>query len=101
MPYRDFWQEMIDVVYDTINSELNTQEEIDAILEDEFSVFYGYGTDVTDIPLEFERRRVEFLSPVDLIRWIQRGKIPPSACYVTYHTVGEDRVYKVYVSPNS
>jgi hypothetical protein len=102
MSYRDFWQEHIDAVYDSLNDELLTQEEIDDALESAFSVFAGYTQDAATIPNEYDRRKREFYDPINLIKWVRDGGIPLSAVIVhRFISNGGDFKYRAYVSPTT
>lgn len=100
--YRDFWQRQIDIIYDAINNEVNTQEEIDTAVASAMSVFAGFTQDATDIPSDFKRRRRRFDDPIDLMKWIERGGIPIQCIYVHEGVLSDDeRVYIAYVSQDS
>lgn len=93
---------MIDVIYDAVNNEVNTQEEIDDIITDQFSVFADYTADMFSIPSEFKSRKVFFNDPTNLIRWIAKAGIPTSATIIWKYTDGSGNIqYKPFISPTS
>lgn len=102
MSYRDFWQEHIDQVYDSLNDTLLTQAEIDDALEAAFSIFAGYTQDANIIPNEYQKRKREFYDPINLLKWIKDGGIPISSVIVhRYISNGGDFKYRAYISPTS
>lgn len=99
---RDFWQEIVDTVYDAVNSVLFTQEEIDDIVSTQMGVFAGYTDDPLDIPGNFDRRKKTFDDPVSLIRWIARSGIPPQCVFVRRYFISEGEAqYVTYISQDS
>lgn len=99
--YDDFWQDIIDIVWDAINNELNTQEEIDQIISDQFSVFAGYTDNQDTIPGDFKMRQREFDNPVNLMTWLQDGGVPVTAVYIWREDTPDGPYYHTFISAES
>lgn len=101
MAYTSYWQDVIDIVYDAINNELNTQEEIDAIIEDQFSILAGYTFDQDEVPAEYHGRAREFYSPLDILQYLMEGGIPNSSVWIWGEELDGDTIYHAYISDGS
>lgn len=101
MADRPYWQEMSDYIYDTVNSELNTQAEIDAKIETALSVYDYFTFDQDEIGEEFKSRVRTFWDPIDLIRWVEEAGIPESAVQIWGEVDEDDIEYHIYISDNS
>lgn len=100
MSYETFWQDIIDIVYDAVNDELNTQEEINQIIEDQLESLVSWTFDQDEIPAEYKMRSKEFDNPVNLFNWISTGP-PVSALWVWIEEEPNgDRWYHVFVGPS-
>jgi hypothetical protein len=100
MSYENFWQDVIDIVYDAVNDKLNTQEEINEIIEDQLDSLVSWTFDLDEVPPEYKMRSKEFLNPVDLFNWIATGP-PVSAIWVWIEVDNEEtRWYHVLVGPS-
>jgi len=101
MADRPYWEEMRDYIYDSDNDELNTQEEIDAKIEEAFGVYDLFTLDQDEIGEEFKARMRTFVDPVDLIRWLEEAGVPESAVEIWGEQTDDDIEYHVYISDNS
>lgn len=101
MAYRDYWQNVIDLVYDDVNSELNTQEEIDDLVASTLSGLVGFTSNQDDIPSDYHGRAREFYSPLDLLVYLQEGGIPDSAVWIWEEVTDDDNIYHAYISDGS
>lgn len=100
MSYDNFWEDIIGYVYDAINNELNTQEEIDAIIEENFEIFAGQSENMDDIPAEYKMRSKEFDNPVNLLNWAANGP-PVSAIWIWVERTGNgETFYHTFVGPS-
>ena len=101
MADRPYWQEMREYIYDSVNDELNTQEEIDTKIADALSIYDHFTFDQDEIEDEFKSRVRTFWDPVDLIRWAEEAGIPESAIQIWGEEHEDDIEYHIYVSDNS
>lgn len=101
MADRPYWQEMSDYIYDTVNSELNTQEEIDVKISDALSIYSNFTFDQDEIGEEFKSRMRTFIDPVDLLRWTEEAGIPPECCEIWGEEHEDDIEYHIYISDST
>ena len=96
----EYWQAIIDLLYDAINSEFYTDEEREDKIEEAFEDFAGFTYDVSDVPINYTRRANMFYSPIDLIYWIEDAGIPVHYVYVHSHSSVRDgsSQYNAYIS---
>lgn len=100
MSYESFWEDIINIVYDSVNNELNTQEEINEIIEDQLDSLVSWTFDQDEIPTEYKMRSREFTDPVNLFNWIATGP-PVSAIWVWIEEDSDgERWYHVFVGPS-
>ena len=101
MADRPYWEEMRDYIYDSVNDELNTQEEIDAKIADAFSIYSDFTFNQDEIGSEFHGRVRTFVDPIDLIRYLEEGGVPPECVEVWAEETEDDIEYHVYISDNT
>lgn len=101
MADRPYWQEMTEYIYDSVNSELNTQEEIDARISDAFSIYDLFTGNQDDIDDDFKSRVRTFFDPIDLIRYVEEGGIPENCVQIWAEETEDDIEYHIYISENS
>lgn len=101
MADRPYWQEMNDYIYDSVNDELNTQEEIDAKIADAFSIYSDFTFNQDEIGEEFHGRVRTFVDPIDLIRYLEEGGVPPECVEIWGEETEDDIEYHVYISDNT
>ena len=101
MADRPYWQQMTDYIYNPVDNDLNTQEEIDSRIEDALSIFDHFTFDQDEIGAEFKGRTTTFENPIDLIRWVEEAGIPEGCIQVWAYDGGEDVEYHVYVSDDT
>lgn len=102
MAYRDFWQELIDLVRNSATNTDYTQAEIDDNIATAFSVFADYTQDAGTIPNDFKRRKRDFYDPVNLLQWLRDAGIPISSTIIHRHVGNRgDIKYTAYISATS
>lgn len=98
MPDRPYWEEMKEYIYDDVGEVLRTQEEIDARVEDAFSIYSDFTSNMDEIGEEFKARIRTFIDPIDLIRYLEEGGVPPECVEVWIHEDEGDYEYHVFIS---
>lgn len=101
MADRPYWQQMTDYIYNPGEDRLNTQEEIDQRIEDAFSIYSDFTTNQDDIGEEFHGRVRTFTDPIDLIRYVEEGGVPPECVEIWAEEDDGDYEYHVYISDNT
>ena len=98
MTDRPYWQEMTEYIYDSGTGTLRTQEEIDDRIADAFSIYSDFTTNQDDIGEEYKARVRTFLEPIDLIRYLEEGGVPPECVEIWAEETGDDIEYHIYIS---
>lgn len=98
MPDRPYWEEMRDYIYDDVGDVLRTQEEIDTKIADAFSIYSDFTFDQDEIGEEFQARVRTFNDPIDLMRYLEEGGVPPECVEIWAEEDDGDYEYHVYIS---
>lgn len=101
---RSLWQNLKDLVYDSVLSVFRPQEDIDVLIETRLLETGNVVYDTGDVPPEANARHHEFLSYEDAVKYVTDGGIPASC--VTYLRIADatengDEVIVVYVQEDT